>query len=169
MPCLLTNPSATGILAAVTSMLSMFRDATAFNQPIRHWDVSNVTNINSMFNGASSFDQPIGNWDVSSVKTMSATFYSASSFDQPIVNWDVSSVTSMNSIFEGALSFNQDLRNWDTSSVTDMRPYSIMPALLIMISVIGTFYPLQTLSCFFQRIRPIRCNKGRSIHYFFSK
>jgi surface protein len=43
-------------------MTWMFYGASAFNQPIDRWNVSNVVNMNKMFYGAVSFNQPIGEW-----------------------------------------------------------------------------------------------------------
>ena len=51
----------------------MFENATAFNQPIGHWDVSNVTNMSVMFYG-SPFNQDISSWDVSNVTDMAGMF-----------------------------------------------------------------------------------------------
>ena len=103
----------------VTDMGSMFYGATAFNQPIGNWDVSNVTNMVYMFNNASAFNQDIGNWDVSNVTDMVGMF-AQSSFNQPIGNWDVSNVTDMRGMFQNSQAFNQPIGNWDVSSVTDM-------------------------------------------------
>ena len=48
----------------------MFRNASAFNQPLNNWDVSNVTTMDGMFKEALEFNQPLNNWDVSNVTTM---------------------------------------------------------------------------------------------------
>jgi surface protein len=102
-------------LTGTTSMQSMFRDASSFNQPIGGWDVSSVTSMYAMFSQASSFNQPIGGWDVSSVTSMYAMFSQASSFNQPIGGWDVSSVTDTRHMFQYASSFNQDISRWCVS------------------------------------------------------
>jgi len=49
----------------VTNMWDMFRDASAFNQPLGDWRVDEVTHMEdmtNMFAGASSFNQPLGDW-----------------------------------------------------------------------------------------------------------
>jgi len=102
----------------VTNMSSLFLSATAFNQDIRTWDVSNVTTMQQLFDGASSFNQPLNSWDVSNVTTMQQLFDGASSFNQPLNSWDVSNVTIMTTMFQQARDFNQPLNNWDLSSVT---------------------------------------------------
>ncbi|MCS3953323.1 BspA family leucine-rich repeat surface protein [Salinibacter ruber] len=136
-------------LTGVTSLRSMFEDATSFNGDIGDWDVSSVEDMESMFLGASSFNQNIGSWDVSSVTDMSdmfniayrfnnggssdinswdvsgvtdmkRMFNDASSFDQDISSWETGSVTNMALMFNDASSFNQDIGSWDVSSVTDM-------------------------------------------------
>ena len=107
-------------VSSVTNMVSMFRQATSFNQDIGSWNVSSVTNMAELFILASSFNQDISSWDVSSVTNMSNMFSGASSFNQDISSWDVSSVTGMVSMFNGATSFNQDIGSWNVSSVISM-------------------------------------------------
>ncbi|MFI1773216.1 BspA family leucine-rich repeat surface protein, partial [Thalassobellus citreus] len=104
----------------VTTMESLFFEATNFNKDISTWDMSSVTTTNTMFCNASTFNQNIGNWDVSNVLLMSGMFCNASTFNQNIDNWNVSNVTRMNTMFKGASSFNGVIGGWDTGNVTDM-------------------------------------------------
>jgi surface protein len=67
----------------------MFYYATAFNQDIRAWDVSNVSAMYQMFRDASAFNQDIGSWDVSNVSTMRYMFTGATSFNQDIGSWQL--------------------------------------------------------------------------------
>jgi surface protein len=108
------------VTTLVTDMEYMFDNATAFNQPIGSWDVSNVTNMNMMFYGATAFNQPIGSWDVGNVTNMTHMFDNATAFNQPIGSWDVSNVTYMSMMFDNATAFNQPIGSWDVSNVTDM-------------------------------------------------
>jgi surface protein len=102
----------------ITTMESMFQQATNFNQPLTNWNVSNVTNMKLMFNFAESFNQPLNSWNVSNVTNMFAMFSSASSFNQPLNDWNVSKVTDMTFMFAGARAFSdQNLSSWDISSV----------------------------------------------------
>ncbi len=105
----------------VTDMSSMFAYTTAFNQPIGGWDTSGVTDMSWMFEGASAFNQDIGGWDTSNVTDMTAMFIFTSAFNGAIGGWDTSSVTDMSVMFTFAPAFNQPIGGWDTSSVTDMR------------------------------------------------
>ena len=107
-------------LRMVSSMNSMFMFASAFNQDINHWNVSNVRDMRRLFNFATTFNQDIGDWDTSKVTNMLNMFESAEAFNQDIGNWDTSEVTNMAAMFLSATAFNQDIGNWDTSKVTNM-------------------------------------------------
>ena len=112
------------VTSKVTDMSSMFADNQVFNQPIGHWDVSNVISMTLMFHNTI-FNQPIGNWDVSNVLEMREMFLNTISFNQPIGDWDVGKVTDMSKMFRGGNptrlnSFNQDISSWDVSNVETM-------------------------------------------------
>jgi surface protein len=104
----------------VTTMYKMFEGANAFNQPIGSWNVSNVTNMSYMFMYAYAFNQPIGSWNVSNVTNMSYMLRYANVFNLPIASWDVSNVSDMFGMFAGASAFNQPIGSWDVSNVTQM-------------------------------------------------
>ncbi|ORU94421.1 MAG: hypothetical protein A6F72_08760, partial [Cycloclasticus sp. symbiont of Poecilosclerida sp. N] len=98
-------------LTRVTSLKSMFQDATTFNGDIRDWKVSSVTNMAAMFANARAFKQEIGSWDVGMVTNMNSMFLGASSFNQDISGWDVRNVKNMNYMF-AFTTFSQNLGRW---------------------------------------------------------
>lgn len=117
---LVINASDAPDLSGVTDMSEMFREASAVNQDINHWNVSTVTNMQGMFRRAISYNQPLNNWDVSAVTNMQYMFSFATAFNQNIDGWDVSHVTDMSNMFSFGTAFNQPLNNWDVSAVTTM-------------------------------------------------
>jgi len=116
------NATDTPDLTNVTSMMGMFRGATAFvdnGGAINTWDVSTVTNMVTLFFRASSFNGDLNNWNVSAVTDMQFLFNEASSFNGDISAWNVANVTSMNNMFNQATIFDQDLSNWNVSAVSN--------------------------------------------------
>ncbi len=131
-------------LSSCGTLNRMFRNAANFNEPIDHWNVSNITQMTDLFRGASNFNQPFNSWDVSNVvwgdfifaftafnqpldawnisgvSNMSTMFRDATSFDQPLDSWIVSGVSNMSSMFLGTSSFNQSLASWNVSGVMNM-------------------------------------------------
>jgi surface protein len=72
-------------------MGNMFENATAFNQNISSWNVSNVTNMYYMFEDATAFNQNIGSWNVSKVTNMTNMFWgvllSTANYDALLIGW----------------------------------------------------------------------------------
>ena len=108
-------------LSRVTTMESMFNQATSFNGDISNWNVSTVTNMRFTFADAFAFNGDISNWNVSKVTDMNSMFFTASVFNGDISNWNVSKVTDMANMFLRAFAFNGDISNWNVSAVTNMR------------------------------------------------
>ena len=99
--------SATDAPTIITStLLNYFRLCRNFNGAIGNWDVSGVTSISSIFNNASAFNQPLNNWDVSNVISFSNVFAFATNFNQDISDWDVSNATTLSSFMAGKTSAN---------------------------------------------------------------
>lgn len=107
----------------VTTMVSMFNAATAFNQDLSSWDTSALTGavLANMFNGATAFNGDVSTWDVSGVTALNGTFLGATAFNQDVSSWDVSAVTTLRGTFRSTTAFNQDIGGWDTAAVVDMR------------------------------------------------
>jgi len=108
------------VTTLITNMVSLFDNASTFNEDISSWDTSNVVNMTGMFANAHEFNQPIGSWITSKVTSMNGMFANAHEFNQPIGSWITSKVTSMNGMFANAHEFNQPIGSWITSKVTSM-------------------------------------------------
>ncbi len=107
-------------MSSVTSMLRMFRDATAFNGDVSGWNTASVTDMSYLFSNAASFNGDISGWNTSSVIGMRAMLHNATSFTQDIGDWNTASVTTMQSMFQGTTSFNRDIGGWNTAKVGNM-------------------------------------------------
>lgn len=99
--------------SAVTNMSQTFQDATLFNSPVNHWDVSNVTDMYQMFRGTA-FNQTLASWNVEKVTTMDGMFRS-SSFKQDIGMWWPKSCTS----FDTFLYPDVDINSPDSATNQD--------------------------------------------------
>ena len=103
----------------VTSMTSMFRQASAFDSDISGWNTANCTSFSNMFRGGTTtvmaFNQPIGLWDTSSGNSFDQIFTFCNSFQQSLANWDLSGVLSATPIANnsGGGNFNIGLNNYN--------------------------------------------------------
>jgi surface protein len=117
---LVSVPSHSKGLEAVTNMAEMFRYARVFNQDIGGWNTANVTNMSGMFWDAYVFNQDIGGWNTANVTDMSGMFRDARRFNRDIGGWNTANVTNMGEMFWTAVDFNRDIGGWNTANVTNM-------------------------------------------------
>jgi len=86
----------------VTTTAAMFMGQESFNQPIGNWErngstMGNVWGMDEMFRNATAFNQPIGGggggvqtiWDTTAVTNMVKMFHNATAFNQDLSNWAV--------------------------------------------------------------------------------
>lgn len=109
-------------LSQVTSLSSMFEQATSLNSDFNHWNVSQIIEMNSMFAGATSFNGNITSWNVFNISGMNSMFKNASSFNQNISSWNVEA-SDMDEMFSGATAFDQDLGEWSLAGVTELTDF----------------------------------------------
>lgn len=129
-------------------MSKMFMNTCLLDEPLEHWDVSNVTRMEKAFwmsycsykatqqsqtctkdgvtyqgscLGIARFNRPLNHWNVSKVEYMSNMFTGLSNFNQPLDRWDVSNVKEMEGMFGSCYSFNQPLDKWNVSKVQSMK------------------------------------------------
>ena len=104
-------------LTGLSDLHGMFRGCEVMNEPVEHWDVSNVTHFSQMFRYAYAFNQPLEGWDMTSAVSTGWMFYAATSFNQPLNGWDMSNVEDIALMFRAAWIYNQPLDQWNTSNV----------------------------------------------------
>lgn len=111
-------------LSKTTDIAYMFLYASKFNNDgspdINNWNTSNVTSMVSTFDGASAFNQPLNSWNTAKVTSMRSMFYAAINFNQDISSWTTSAVTSMQNMFSNASKFDQNLGSWVVKQVTNL-------------------------------------------------
>ena len=103
----------------VTTMASMFRDCTAFNQPV-NFNTAEVISMYYMFRGCTAFNQSVANFNTAKVTSMAYMFYGCTAFNQPVTNFNTAEVITMTSMFYGCTAFNQSVANFNTAKVTSM-------------------------------------------------
>ena len=64
--------------SSVTSVYQMFKNASAFNQPLtkdgNKWNTSNVTNMQRIFNNTTSFNEDLTSWCVTNIAAEPVNF-----------------------------------------------------------------------------------------------
>ena len=82
-------------LTQCTSLIAAFKDATSIGASTEtgnwNWNTSNINNLISTFNGATAFDQDLSSWDISQVSSFSFTFLfgnmSYQNYDALLISW----------------------------------------------------------------------------------
>ena len=99
----------------------MFRDCVSFNNPVNHWDTSNVEIIDNMFRTCSIFNQPLSNWDTSNIIRAQSVFFACNVFDQDISNWNVENIGDLVSLLQLTAFSNENydklLVSWASQNV----------------------------------------------------
>jgi hypothetical protein len=80
----LTAVTDTPHLTGITSLESLFRDATSLTtiNNLFAWDMTGVENINNMFDGATGFISDVSAWELDSIISMTEMFNGATAFNQ---------------------------------------------------------------------------------------
>jgi len=122
----LSSVSDTLDLTGITNLGRLFYGCTSLTtvNNINSWDTSAVTSMNSMFRNATAFNQPLS-FDTSAVTSMNRMFRDATAFNQDIGTWNTKTVTDMGQMFSGASAFNQNLGSWNVVNVTNFASFMV--------------------------------------------
>ena len=107
-------------LSNLTSMKSMFHNASLANPDTSDWITTNVTDMSAIFRGAGTANPDVSNWDTANVTDMRSMFYDAASAKPDTSNWNTSKVTNMLYMFAFTDVATPDTSGWDTGEVTNM-------------------------------------------------
>ena len=126
---LVINDTESPKLIYVTSLESMFEDATSIAKGFANWNVGNIANMTNMFKNATSFNDYIGTWDISNVTNMSDMFEGVTLptgvYDNLLIGWANGSVNNGvtfdagNSYYCYGADAHQQLMN-NTWQITDL-------------------------------------------------
>lgn len=83
-----------------------------FNAPPFALWTNSFSTIDSILKTSTAFNQDLSGWDVSNCDTFTSAFEECLSFNQDISGWNVSSGNTFLTMFDGATSFNQNLGAW---------------------------------------------------------
>ena len=115
-------------LAGTTNLANCFYNCSALTTigRLNEWNMSSVTSLSTMFRGATLFNQNIGSWNTASVTDMSNMFLDAITFNNGLasgaagtLSWNTSANTTMSNVFAGATSFNCNIGSWNVSNVAN--------------------------------------------------
>ena len=95
-----------------------------YGGPISEWDVSCITSMKSLFKWTTNFQEDLSKWNTSRVKHLDQLLEVASGFQANLTGWDTSRVVSMNGIFHRSSGVDADrigMAGWNTAKVADLR------------------------------------------------
>ncbi|MEN9907140.1 MAG: hypothetical protein RLZZ540_281 [Bacteroidota bacterium] len=108
----------------MTTIYSMFNGATAFNQNLGVWNLSNCSTLINLFGAATKYNNGggsgINSWTLKTTGTLDlSSVFAGTAFNQDISSWNTIAVTNMSGMFNGTVAFNQNIGSWNVSAVTN--------------------------------------------------
>ncbi len=104
----------------------MFYNASAFDQSLNSWNVSNATDMSYMFAPAPAFNQPFDNWNVSNVANLSFMFAPAGAFNQNLGKWILNTAANMENMLTASgmdcAHYSSTLIGWSSNHRHPGRP-----------------------------------------------
>ena len=113
-----------------TTIYSMFNGATAFNQNVGVWNLSNCSTLINLFAGATKFNNggssSINSWTLKTTGTLDLSFvFACPAFNQNVGSWNTSAATNMSGMFQNNTAFNQNIGSWNVSNVTNFSNFML--------------------------------------------